>query len=110
MQKNKIFHILSYIWVLFIISLFIPEKDNKAVRFHCGQGMILTIFSILCGAVETVLGFAIGWIPFIGIVVCWLVGAVLGIASIVLMVIGIINAVNDKEEELPFIGKYAFYR
>lgn len=110
MQKNKVFHILSYIWVLFLISLFIPDKDNKAVRFHCGQGMILTIFSLACGVVETLLGLVIGWIPVVGALVCGLVGLVLGIASIVLMVIGIINAVNDKEEPLPVIGKYAFYK
>lgn len=110
MQKNKVFHILSYIWILFVISLFIPDKNNRAVRFHCGQGMILTIFSVLCGAVDFVLGLVIGWIPYVGALVCGAVSLVLGIASIVLMIIGIVNAVNDKEEPLPIIGKYAFYK
>ena len=109
MQKNKIFHILSYITVLFIISLFIPEKDNKAVKFHCGQGMILTILDIAAGIVLSILGSILGWIAIIGVLLS-IISTLVGIAVLVLIIIGIVNAINDKEEPLPVIGKYAFYK
>ena len=110
MQKNKLFHILSYIPPLFLISLFIPEKDNPTVRFHCGQGMLLTIVSAACSVITRTLGFTLGWIPFVGAIVSYLFSAFSGIAILVLMIIGIVNAANDKTEPLPLIGKYAFYR
>lgn len=110
MQKDKSFHILSYIPLLFVLSLFMADKSSPAVRFHCGQGMILTIFSLICGIFSAAVGFIIGWVPIIGLLIAWLVSTVLGICVFILMVIGIVNASKDSEEPLPFIGKYAFYR
>ena len=109
MQKNKLFHILSYIPYLFLISLFIPEKNNPAVRFHCGQGMILTIVSVAFEIIFSIIGFIIGWSSVLALVIA-IPAAVVDIAVLVLVIIGIVNAVNDKEEELPIIGKYAFYK
>lgn len=110
MQKNKAFHILSYIPLLFIISLFIKDKDAPTVRFHCGQGMILTIFWAITIVVNTVLGLVIGWLPIIGWFITWIVSVLLGLCVLALMIIGIVNAANDKEAPLPIIGQYAFYR
>ena len=110
MQKNKLFHILSYIPLLFLISLFIPEKDNPTVRFHCGQGMLLTIVSAAGSVIPRTLRFTIGWIPFAGAIITYLFSVVSGIFVFVLMIIGIVNAANDKTEPLPLIGNYAFYR
>ena len=110
MQKNKLYHILSYIPLLFLISLFIPEKDNPTVRCHCGQGMLLTIVSAACSIFTRVLNFTLGWIPFAGTIVAYLFSVVSGIFVFVLMIIGIVNAANDKTEPLPLIGNYAFYR
>ena len=39
-----------------------------------------------------------------------LIESALYIVVFVLMVIGIINAANGKEEELPVIGQFAFYK
>lgn len=110
MQKNKIFHILSYIPLLFLISLFIPEKDNPTVRFHCGQGMLLTIVSAACSAITRTLSFTLGWIPFAGSLIVYAFSALSGLVVFAFMIIGIVNAATDKTEPLPLIGKYAFYR
>lgn len=109
MQKNKIFHILSYIPYLFLISLFIPEKNNPTVRFHCGQGMILTIVSLVFEIIFTILGFILGWSSILAYIVA-IPAAIIDIAVFVLIIIGIVNAVNDKETPLPIIGQYAFYK
>ena len=47
MENIKLYKILSYIGLLFIVALVVPEKDDPSLKFHCGQGMILTIFSLL---------------------------------------------------------------
>ena len=105
MQSNKIFHILSYIPPLFIISLFIDQKDSPAVRFHCHQGLILTLFVAVTRILVSMLGFFLGWVPFLGDVAVHVISAVFGVASLALMVIGILNAVNDREDPLPIIGR-----
>ena len=109
MQKNKIFHILSYIPLLFLISLFIPEKDSPAVKFHCGQGMILTIVSLIFEIIFAIFGFVFGWVSVFAFII-GIIAAIVDIAVFVLIIIGIINAVNDKEAPLPIIGQYAFYK
>ncbi len=110
MQKNKLFHILSYIPLLFLLSLFIPDKNSPAVRFHCGQGMMLTLFFIVCSILTRVFDLTLGWLPLLGHILVSVFSAVVGVASLALMVVGILNAAHDKEKPLPFIGKYAFYR
>lgn len=108
MQANKIFHILSYIPPLFIISLFIEQKDAPAVRFHCRQGMLLTLFVVISRILVSVLSFFLGWVPFIGTVTVPLISTAFGLATLALMIIGILNAVNDREDPLPIIGKLFF--
>ncbi len=110
MQKGKIYHILSYIPLFFLLSLIVAEKDRPAVRFHCGQGMILTIFSLAGGIVQFLLGLLIGWIPLVGPILLWIVKIGWGLAVLALMGIGIYHAVSDSEVPLPVIGQFAFYK
>ena len=95
MEKEKILSIISYIGPLFLISLLL-EKDNTNVKFHVNQGAVLFIFDLVC----TVACWVLSIIPFIGGAISTLAGLVI----LVLMVIGIINAWNEENKELPVIG------
>ena len=86
---NKVYAILSYIWILFLVPL-LAAKESKFARFHANQGLVLFIVSIIVGI--------LAFIPVIG----WL----LGIVTFILAVIGIINAAQGKAKELPIIGKF----
>lgn len=90
-EENKVYGILAYIGILFLVPLLAAPKSPFA-KFHANQGCVLFI----AGAV---LSF-IAWIPILG----WLAGLVGGIALIVLAVMGIINAANGKMEKLPIVG------
>ena len=46
-DKTKAYKVLSYIGILWIIGLFVPEKNDKNLRFHVGQGIILTIATLV---------------------------------------------------------------
>lgn len=52
------------------------------------------------------IAYVAGWVPAIGS----LVSNLLSIACFVLMIIGIVNVVQDKEAQLPIIGKYNLYK
>ena len=91
----RVITILDYIGILCLLGLFI-EKDNEDVRFHTNQGIILFLFEIVAGVLNMVLCF----IPFVG----RLLGGLLGLLCLVLMILGIVNAVNGQRKPLPLIG------
>jgi uncharacterized membrane protein len=91
--------IFAYLWILILIPFLTNEKNDPFVKYHIKQGLTLIIFEVATWAVSMVLG----WIPLIGALVIWL----LWLASLVLVIIGIMNVVNGHEKELPFIGQYA---
>ncbi len=94
-ENNKVFAILSYISILFVVGLIAAPK-SKFARFHANQGLVLFI-------IETALGIVSGIVVFIP-VVSGIVSAVVGLISLVYMVIGICNSASGKAKELPVIG------
>ena len=104
-QSNTIlFSILSYIGILWLIPLLV-EKNDKVVRFHVNQGIVLFIFDIIGSIAVGILSAIFVLIPvisFLGVVIA----SLFGILCFVLMIIGIVNAANKSEKPLPIIGKF----
>ena len=89
---SKLLAALSYVSILFLIPMLFAQEDEFA-RFHAKQGARLFV----CNAIGSILGsiFSIGW--------------VINLLLIYLMIVGIINALNDKWEALPYIGKFKLF-
>ncbi|MEN3044068.1 MAG: hypothetical protein ABDH37_02465 [Candidatus Hydrothermales bacterium] len=96
MENKRYIALLSYLGILFIIPL-ILEPNDEFVKFHVKQGIVLFVFFMIV----FILG---GIIPFIGWFVLWPIGIFIWI---LLLIVGIINALGGKKEKLPYIGKYA---
>ena len=82
-------------WVTGII-FFILEKENKLVRFHALQSII--VFGVL-----TVASVLLDWIPIIG----GFFGAVIGISAFVLWIILLIKAGQGEKYKIPWAGDIA---
>lgn len=123
-DNTKIYCVLSYFGILWLIGLFVnPEKNDPRVRFHVGQGIILTITAIVINVARSIIiavaslivkvSFEISGI-FVASGLLSVFTALLNIAVsvgiIVLMIIGIVNAVHGEQKPLPIIGKLAFYK
>ena len=54
-DNTKVFKVLSYFGLLFLIGMFVKEKDDKSVRFHVGQGMILCIAGVATSIVYSII-------------------------------------------------------
>lgn len=82
--------LLSYLFLLVLVPL-LTKRNNEFVMFHAKQGVVLAIawFVIMI----------FGWIPIIG----WLAF----LFCLVLTVMGLMNVMNSKKQELPLIGKFA---
>ncbi len=121
-QQNKIISLFAYLGILFLIPL-LARPDSKYARFHTNQGivffivdLILTvIFSIIsaivtgiASATTSVTDVLTGNFGALGVasVIVTIIGLVISIPLLILMIMGIVNAVTGKAKELPIIGKF----
>ncbi|WP_294653636.1 DUF4870 domain-containing protein [uncultured Ruminococcus sp.] len=95
-QTNKVWAALSYVGILFILPLLVNGGQSRYAKYHANQGFILFLTNIVVGIASAILGK----IPVLGAVL----SALLSLASLALMIIGIINAANGKAKQLPLIG------
>ena len=99
MYKNsKLFAVISYItWVGFVISFLMRDREDTLVRRHLNQALIINLIGTVGTFLTRVGGFfAIG-------------GDILGIACLVLSIMGIVRAFKMSEEPLPYIGEYTLF-
>lgn len=90
-ENNKVIAALAYI--IFFLPL-IAAKDSEFGKFHANQGLLVLLMGIAVSVIGTV-------IPILG----WFI--ILPLGSLIVMVfaiLGIINALNGLEKELPLIG------
>lgn len=101
-NNTKLFSVLAYFSVLWLVGL-LADPDNPKVRFHVNQGILLSIFSAAYSLAMTALNAAFTYLPFLFIFTA-LLSVLGGAAVLALMVWGIVNAAQDKEEPLPILG------
>lgn len=83
-------------YLLFFVPLLTESKDDPFVKYHVKQSLMLDIVWIVGTLILSI-------IPIIG----WMILPIFNIAFIVLWIIGIINAANGHQKQLPILGKYA---
>ena len=95
--EENIAGLLSYVlgWITGLI-FYLLEKDNKFVRFHAMQSMVVF------GAI-TIVSIVLSWIPVIGSVISML----LSILALVLWIILMIKAFQGNMYKLPWAGDFA---
>jgi uncharacterized membrane protein len=94
-NDRKMWAIIAYF--IFFLPLLTEYKDDKFVKFHVGQGLVLLIASL-------VIWFLSAFIPIIG---WFIIGPIGSIVLFVCWIIGILNAASDKEQPVPIIGSLA---
>ncbi|NLJ31196.1 MAG: hypothetical protein GX424_06305 [Clostridiales bacterium] len=113
-ETEKLFCVLAYIPFLWLVGLF-ADRENPDVRFHVNQGIILTVFTVLCGVVVSILHNIITLIftvSFYGTMFFAPLGALVnGLLSlaqfglfVAFAVTGILHAAQNRREPLPIIG------
>lgn len=92
----RVVALLAYLfqWISGLIILLL-EKENRFVRFHAAQSIIL--FAGL-GVLQLVTGI----LPFTGFL-----SGILGIAQLVFWILMMVNAYKGRYYKIPVIGDYA---
>ena len=102
--------VLSYLGILVLIPLLAGDKRSEYVKHHANQGLVLFILSSLVDLVEGEWVWGLhSIIHFGGGIFSWIFD-ILGLAFLVLMVMGIVAACRGERRELPFIGKIKFFK
>lgn len=127
-EETRTYKILSYIGILWVVGLLVPCKDDKSLRFHVGQGMILSIFEfifsisvslinnlIINNIFKTQVSFygietGVYKTSALGLTISGLLNLLVAGFTIGYVLIGIMNVTNDKEKKLPIIGSLSFFK
>lgn len=122
----KIFKILSYVSILWIVGLISPYRNEKDVQFHVDQGKILTVFFVILLTLSILIDKVLLANIFVtkimvngtdivkyvrndaGIILGQTIKIFLMLVYIVYSAIGIRNATLSANKTLPFIGRYSF--
>lgn len=104
-SNEKICAILSYL-LIGLIWYMVDEKIKKSsfVKYHVKQGLVLLIAAIIYSVIISVIFLPLMMLSFGAL---WPLIQLLNLVPWIFIILGIINAVNDKEKELPIIGKFA---
>lgn len=95
-QKNTAMAVVAYI--LFFIPLLTGDaKKDAFVKYHTKQGLVLFLLVVLLNIVDWMMPYYFWW------TINWL----LSLGTLVLLIIGISNAVSGKQQPLPVIGKFS---
>lgn len=95
-DNNTVMSILAYIGPLVIVS-YIVARANESVKFHIKQGLVL--FSV-----EVIV-----WILGVIMPMLYLLLYVVNIATLILSIVGIINASRHQQKKLPLVGDFSRY-
>ena len=85
--------IIGYIIpIIFFVPLLSDAKHDPFAKFHANQQLNLLLTYVVAQVVVI--------IPVLG----WIASPIITIAAIVLAIMGLINAANNRMKELPLIG------
>ena len=94
-NNSRTVAVISYItWVGWIIAFVIRDRNDRFVAHHLNQALMINLLKIAGGLCVA--------LPHVGDYV----SSAVGVAALVLLIMGIYRAVNWRTDPLPFIGEF----
>ena len=95
--------VLGWLYVYFF------QRKNSLALYHLRQAIGLVVFLVLTLVAWGVVGWLLAWIPYLSILSIALFALVVGVYlyGIVAWLIGIYNALCDRQSPLPLFGRLA---
>lgn len=93
-KTNSSMHVIAYITIIGLIIAFVSNKDkDELTTYHIRQSLGLAVTGVAL--------WVIALIPFLG----WIISIAGSIFLIYLWIMGLMNAINNKMEPVPFLGE-----
>lgn len=94
-NQNRLYAAISYLWILCFVPVIWRRRSHFAMH-HARQGIMLLIVEFF--------GLLIKWfIPFFG----YFISIFFGLFIVILVLFGIIKALDGKYWQMPVLGHYA---
>jgi len=93
-EKNTGMAIVAYI--LFFVPLLTDAKNDPFVKYHVKQGLVVFVGWIIVAIISAILPWSL-----------WIISRLLNVLLLVLVVMGIMNASQGKQNPLPVVGNLA---
>jgi len=99
-MEENVASLLCYllVWLTGII-FYLVEKENKTVRFHAMQSILVFLPLTVLSIIFSVLSW---FIPFI-----WVLGGLMSLLTIILWLVLLIKAYQGEKFKLPIVGDIA---
>jgi len=106
--ERNVASLLCYVaWFITGIIFFVSEKEDKTVRFHAFQAILVSVIMVVVNVALSIFGVILRFIPFIGGVLSGLMFAVIGLVWFALWIFMMVSAYQGKKVKLPIIGDIA---
>ncbi len=94
-EEGKTIAIIAYITIIGLLIAFIMNnsKNNEFAKFHIGQSVRVAILGVA--------NYVLGMLLPSGL---WFISSIISLGIFVFWILGIVNAINLKDEPLPIIG------
>ena len=95
-EENVGVAVVAYLF--FFIPLLTDSKNDPFVKFHVKQSLLIVCFSLAL--------YILRYIPVIRQAI-YVISPLISLAELAFIIIGIMNALNRRKKELPWIGQFA---
>ncbi len=101
--------VLAYLPVIGWLYVYLFQRQNKSALYHLRQSIGLFLFLAAAMAMWAAVAWILAWIPSMAVVGVSLFTLVIAVYlfGLVAWVMGILNAVRDKSNPLPWFGRWA---
>lgn len=101
-SNDKVYGVLGYFGILFLVPLLAGKTEFT--KFHANQGLVLFFCDIVLGIVIGISMAVLSLLGVIGTILGSILSGALGLAVLILMIMGIVSAANGEMKPLPLIG------
>ena len=95
-NSGKLYAVCAYLSILILVPI-LAARQNRFAMYHANQGLLLLLASAAAYIVQR--------LPFIGFL-----GGILQLMLLLMLILGVINAVTGKTRPLPIIGNIQLLR
>lgn len=89
------------------IIFLLVEKENKFVRFHAWQSIVLSIAIAIVWVLVGIADFILAYIPILGWIIGLLISAGFGLITFIIWIFMMVRAYQGHETSIPLIGNIA---
>lgn len=107
--NDNVLGAVAYITVIpaIIFLLLEPYNQNRFVRFHSLQCLMLAASSFIIYMFELILAIPLNFLPVVGTILSVVMGFAIFFGLLIAWIMAVIKAYGGEEYRLPIIGDYA---